>query len=128
MILLDTHTLLWAFFQKNNLPEHTRNIIEEAETVYVSVASLWEIAIKQSIGKLDLNCTIADIVQICNEEGIEILQITAQHLDQIKQLPSPHNDPFDRLIISQAMVEDLTIISKDRFFDKYDIKLVWENE
>lgn len=63
MILLDTHTLLWAFFQKNKIPEKTQKIIEETEKVYVSIVSLWEISIKQSIGKLDLTCTIEEIAK-----------------------------------------------------------------
>lgn len=92
----------------------------------MSIASLWEIAIKQSIGKLNLKCSIEDIVCICHEEGIDILQIRAEHLDIIKSLPMVHNDPFDRLIISQAIVDDLSVISKDHVFANYDIKLIWK--
>lgn len=98
MILLDTHTLLWAFFQMENIPRQTQNLIEETDKAYVSIVSLWEIAIKQSIGKLNLNCSIGDIV----------------------------HDPFDRLIISQAIVEKLSIVSKDQVFGDYDVKLIWK--
>ena len=126
MIMLDTHTLLWAFFKKDNIPDSTQKLIEETEKVYVSIASLWEISIKQSIGKLDIKSSIEEIAGICREEGIEILHIMPKHLDQIKLLPAVHNDPFDRLIISQAMIENLMVISKDHVFGDYDVKLIWD--
>lgn len=115
-----------GIFQMENIPRQTQNLIEETDKAYVSIASLWEIAIKQSIGKLNLNCSIGDIVRICEEEGIDILHIRSEHLDQIKLLPMVHNDPFDRLIISQAIVENLSIVSKDHVFGDYDVKLIWK--
>ena len=126
MIILDTHALIWALFQKGNIPVKTQQRIEVEERVLVSIVSFWEIAIKQSIGKIDLKYTISDIIEVCRKEGIDVLPIKPEHLDQIKELPMVHNDPFDRLIIAQAMIENLVIVTKDRKFTNYDVKIVWE--
>ena len=89
-------------------------------------ASLWEIAIKQSIGKLDIEVTSAELADKCAEAGIDILSITPKHLDYISKLPSIHNDPFDRLIISQAVTEGLSLVTKDEKIAKYeDVNVIW---
>ncbi len=97
----------------------------DGSRVYVSVASLWEIAIKQSINKLNIRCSIEEITVMCTKAKINILPIDAKHLDKIKELPAIHNDPFDRLIIAQAITEGMDIITKDYYIPKYDIKTVW---
>jgi PIN domain nuclease of toxin-antitoxin system len=91
----------------------------------VSIASLWEIAIKSSIGKLEIKNSLEEIAEICLENKIELLAINPLHLDQIKNLPRIHGDPFDRLIISQALAENLIIVTKDSIIPKYDVKTVW---
>ena len=84
-----------------------------------------EIAIKQSIGKLDLDFSITQIENLCNEKDIQILPIKSKHLDKLKNLPKYHGDPFDRLIISQALAENLTIITRDSTIPNYPVRTLW---
>lgn len=86
---------------------------------------MWEIAIKQSIGKLEINESIESIAQICEKEGFYILSIKPSHLDYLKKLPQIHSDPFDRLIISQAATEELAIVTKDAKLPAYGIRTLW---
>ncbi len=125
MYLLDTHTLLWALFDENSLSENAKKIILDDNDIFVSIASLWEIAIKQSIGKLQINESIETIARICDEEDFYMLSIMPVHLDYLKQLPRIHGDPFDRLIISQAVSEKLIIVTKDSKIPLYGIKTIW---
>ena len=100
MYLLDTHTLLWTLFNEESLSVNAKKVILDDNDIFVSIASLWEIAIKQSIGKLEINESIETIAQICMDEDFYLLSITPSHLDYLKMLPQIHGDPFDRLIIS----------------------------
>ena len=125
MYLMDTHTLLWALFDENSLSENVKKIILDNNDIFVSIASLWEIAIKQSIGKLQINESIETIARVCNEEDFYMLSIMPAHLDYLKQLPHIHGDPFDRLIISQAATEKLVIVTKDSKIPLYGIKTIW---
>ena len=125
MYLLDTHTLLWFLHNSPNIPEKTVNIISTEEIMYVSIVSFWEIAIKKGIGKLKLDCPIQKIETLCYEKDISILHITSKHLDTLVGLPNIHNDPFDRLLISQAMSENLSIITKDSIIPRYRVRTVW---
>lgn len=93
--------------------------------MYVSVASLWEIAIKQSLGKLDIGLTVQELAQKCEEVGISLLSIEARHLDKIKELPQIHSDPFDRLIIAQAVTEGMELVTKDEKIAQYNLKIIW---
>ena len=95
------------------------------EKIHVSIASFWEIAIKSSIGKLVIKSSISRIAETCEKEQFEILSIKPLHLDNIRQLLLIHGDPFDRLLISQAMTENLVIITKDGMIPQYDIKTIW---
>lgn len=123
--LLDTHALLWFLFDDPQLPQNTKDLICNSEKIYVSIASLWEITIKRSIGKLNIHYSASDIAKACNEKAISILGIKPIHLDEIMSLPSIHNDPFDRLIISQAKSEGMTLVSRDGKFSGYNIPLYW---
>mgnify|MGYP002626776892 CR=1 FL=1 len=125
MILLDTHALIWFMFDDTQLSDSTLKRIKNEDKVYVSVASLWEIAIKQSLGKLNISNSITDIADKCNEADIFILPIEAKHMDYIKKLPDIHHDPFDRLIISQAVTEGMTLVTKDTIIPKYDVATIW---
>ena len=89
------------------------------------MASLWEIAIKQSNGKLDLPFSPEELYTICIERDIQIKQILPSHLNQLKNLPKIHNDPFDRLIICQSLAEDIPILTHDSKIPLYPIKTVW---
>ncbi len=125
MYLLDTHTLLWYLRDSPELSKKALKIISTEDEIFVSVASLWEIAIKNSIGKLDLEFSLEKIEELCDEKDITILQINGKQLDKIKLLPKIHSDPFDRLIIAQAQTENLTIITTDSKIPKYPVKTLW---
>ena len=125
MYIIDTHALLWYLRNSLELSECAFNIINSESTIYVSVASLWEIAIKNSIGKLKLEQSITQIENLCIEKDITILPIKSKHLDLLKNLEKKHNDPFDRLIICQAKSENLCIITRDTIIPLYDIETIW---
>ncbi|MFZ4613704.1 MAG: type II toxin-antitoxin system VapC family toxin [Bacteroidia bacterium] len=91
----------------------------------MSVASLWEITIKNQIGKLTLGLSLEELFEYADRNRIEIIQISYEHLLTLSKLPIHHNDPFDRIIISQAIAENLTLVSKDKGFKKYKIKQQW---
>ncbi len=125
MFLLDTCAIIWLFSDPDSLSVKAREAIESAEKAYISIASLWEIAIKQGNGKLDLRRTISEIAEACRETNIEILNPSPLQLELLQKLPKIHGDPFDRLIIAQAKDLDLTIITSDRFIPEYDVKTLW---
>ena len=116
--LLDTNALI-LYLYRDALSAKAKAAVLSSYTVCVSVASFWEIAIKQSIGKLDITNTIEELGRICEQSGIGVLPIQNRHLDYIKALPKLHGDPFDRLIIAQAVVERLTLITRDRIIPEY---------
>jgi PIN domain nuclease of toxin-antitoxin system len=120
--LLDSHVLLWFVLgNRTRISAAMRARIEEG--ALVSVASLWEIAIKASLGKLktpeDLPARIAQL-------GFELLPITTEHAWRVRQLPHHHRDPFDRLLIAQAQIEGLPIVTADPAFTPYDVVVIWE--
>jgi len=126
-LLLDTHTFLWFIGGHHALSQLARDLIEDtANQRWLSSASLWEIAIKLSLGKLSLaqpfDPLIPDQMQL---NSIEILAIKVEHLAQVAKLPFHHRDPFDWLLIAQAMVEQMPIVSLDRAFDAYPIQRFW---
>ena len=125
MYILDTHTLLWYLRDSDELSNTAKKIINEAEYVCTSAASLWEIAIKHSIGKLDLEFSISQIEELCSDKDIYILPIKGIHLDELDKLPKHHNDPFDRLIICQAIAENMTIITRDTIIPTYSVNTLW---
>lgn len=123
--LLDTHTFLWFVTGNFKISNQIRIQIENNDNL-ISLASVWEIAIKSSIGKLNLGISIEQLV---NEQilgnGIEILNITTEHIALVANLPLHHRDPFDRLIIAQGIVEKIPIIGTDKVFDLYEIQRLW---
>jgi PIN domain nuclease of toxin-antitoxin system len=125
-VLLDTHAFLWFIDDDPQLSLAAKTLMESEVDLLLSVASLWEIAIKVSIGKLDLpksfDLFVPEQLQI-NE--IEVLPIELLHLSVVASLPLYHRDPFDRLLISQSMVEELLIISTDKVFDQYGVNRSW---
>ncbi len=124
-VLLDTHVLVWYLEGNTNLSRSQRELIVKPETeVFVSVASLWEIAIKTSIGKLKLTRSLTDVLQQLSSQSIELLHIAPGHVLQVASLPFHHRDPFDRMIIAQAKVEFLSIISNDLEFKSYGAKMI----
>lgn len=125
MVLLDTHTLIWYMFDSSKLSEAASDRIRDEEKVYYSMVSLWEISIKQNIGKLDLDCSMVELAEKCEEAGLTILNIIPEHVEGIKNLPDHHNDPFDRLLIAQASIERLGFVTKDTTIPLYDIETIW---
>ena len=126
MYLLDTNALLYFLYDSGKLSKKASEVIYlNDEKISVSIVSMWEIAIKSSIGKLEIRSSISKIAETCEREQIDILSIKPFHLDEIKRLPPIHGDPFDRLIISQAITENLVIITKDGTIPQYDVKVLW---
>jgi PIN domain nuclease of toxin-antitoxin system len=122
-LLVDSHALLWHLLDDPRLtPGPTARIEADDAEVLVSVASFWEIAIKAALGKLEAP---EDLPRRVEEFGFEPLAIAAEHAWAVRQLPHHHRDPFDRLLIAQAQVEGLTILTMDPAFDAYDVKVVW---
>lgn len=123
--LLDTHTFIWLTEDSPRLPNNLREIIDFADLVYVSIASLWEISIKLKLGKLSLKQSYESIgVTIANSD-ILLLPIAFEDTAQLLNLPLHHRDPFDRILISQAMNHALSVVSDDSVFDTYPIQRVW---
>ena len=124
-VLLDTHVLVWYLEGNPNISRTKRELIVKPETeVFVSMVSLWEIAIKSSIGKLKLTRPLTDILQQLSSQSIDILNFAPGHVLQVSTLPFHHRDPFDRMIIAQAKVEFLSIITNDNQFADYGVKLI----
>lgn len=125
--LLDTHTFLWFINNSNALPESTFNLLESDVELLLSIASLWEIAIKVNIGKLTLPKEYGEFMEEqLNANDVKILPISLSHLDLLSTLPLHHRDPFDRVIIAQSLTENLTVISKDTAFNAYGISQIWK--
>ena len=124
--ILDTHTLIWFGNNDSLLSDPAFAIIEkDANECYISISSLWEMTIKSGLGKLELKLDLNGFEQLLLNNNINILPITIDHLRTYKKLPLIHKDPFDRLIISQAIADELTIISKDKILEKYGVRVVW---
>jgi PIN domain nuclease of toxin-antitoxin system len=125
-VLLDTHIFLWWDNDIDRLSEQAKSICQDsANTLILSVASVWEMQIKQNLGKLDLRLPLSDLVEDQRKtNGIEILSITLPHVLALEALPRHHKDPFDRLLIAQANVEDLNVLTIDPMFKQYDAKLI----
>jgi len=124
--LLDTHTLIWFLNGDENLSLKARKAIESSEAAnFVSIASLWEMTIKISLGRLELNTSFEQIGEEINNNNFKMLPISFQDTLTISSLPFHHRDPFDRLLIAQSLNNDFILISKDKFFDSYRIKTIW---
>lgn len=124
-VLIDTHILLWHMDDNSRLKTKYKEIIEnEDNEVYVSKASIWEIAIKLSVGKLELERPILEFENYFKRELFREIDLTHRDFDIVSKLPFHHNDPFDRLIISQAINRNFTIITDDPQFKKYPVQLL----
>ena len=124
--LLDTHVLIWYFEDSQRLPKEMAELIDNPiNYVYISSASLWEIAIKMSLGKLNLSLSLNQLLENISNRDFQILQIKDNYLMKLFDLPFIHKDPFDRLLISTALAENLTIITIDENIQKYDVPWIW---
>ena len=118
--LIDTHILLWYMVGDRRITRGTRKIIEDDKNVlFLSNVSLWEITIKESIGKLILKGSLKDLKNFLDEKGIKIIEFDIDDLEKLQSLPFHHQDPFDRLIVSQAMTKSLEIITNDKQVEIY---------
>jgi PIN domain nuclease of toxin-antitoxin system len=126
-LLLDTHSFLWFIMGSPKLSERVRALIEDdGNDKLLSIASLWEIAIKQSLGKLSLGIPFEVLIpQQLSVNGIGLLNIKIDHIAVVSTLPFHHRDPFDRLLVAQAMIERLPILSADSAFDAYLVARLW---
>lgn len=124
--LLDTHSFLWFVNNDSQLSHSACHVIQTSKTVYISMASIWEIGIKYKSGKLILPTDFSHFIpyHIYNN-AFEILPISFEHIAKINTLDFFHRDPFDRLIIAQAIYEKLILISKDSKFSDYPVQLYW---
>lgn len=126
--LLDTHALLWFINGDTQLSDYARQQIENLDNKrLISTASIWEMAIKVSIGKLKIGLPFTELYTAhIQGNAIELLEINPKHLDILKSLPFHHKDPFDRLIISQSISENIPVLSQDVLFDKYEtVQRLW---
>ena len=118
--IIDTHILLWYMKGDSRISTETEEKIENfSNNIWISNASLWEMAVKVNIGKLELNGNLKDIKNYIDEKGIHLIEFDAEDLDMLQRLPFHHQDPFDRLIIAQTKAKSLEIISNDWQVNKY---------
>jgi PIN domain nuclease of toxin-antitoxin system len=127
-MLLDTHTLLWFLNNDSRLPVSVKQKIEETELVFVSSISIWEIAIKINIGKLNIQISFETIKE--NMNALNIQELPIEFDDSLAYISLPilkeHKDPFDRMIVAQAMRRSLTLVSADKKLDSYSVTKFWE--
>ena len=124
-ILLDTHVALWAITDNENLSNKARELIlAPRSTVWVSTVSLWEITIKHSLGRGDMPVSGRDALHYFNQAGYRVLSIEPEHALAVEELPSHHQDPFDRLLIAQALVEPMRLITQDAAVARYNDTII----
>lgn len=125
-LLLDSHTFLWWNNEPEKLSARVLGMCKDPENMLlISVASIWELQIKFQLGKLRLHTSLAEIIRQEQENGIEILPVEPAHIFALDSLPDHHKDPFDRLLIAQAIVEEATLLSADPLIAQYPVSVEW---
>jgi len=126
-VLLDTHVFLWWVEGDRALPAKARAVVADRENeCLISLASVWELAIKAGLGKLKLAFPVKRyVVEHAAANGFRMLDIRMEHIGRVETLPPHHGDPFDRLLIAQAIEEKLPVVSADPVFRKYGVKRIW---
>ena len=117
-LLLDTHVILWWLMDDDTLSADTKELIDTETDVFISAASVWEIAIKQALGKLIVS---SDLIDVIDRSGLGELPIRSRHAVEAGSLPPLHRDPFDRMLVAQARCEDLTLLTRDSQVLRYDV-------
>jgi len=121
-LLLDTHVLLWWLDDNPSLLIKAKEAIADGgNIVFISVATIWEIRIKQALGKLKIPANFRNVLE---QQAFEMLSITADHAHLIGELPAHHRDPFDRMLIAQALFEGFTLITRDSLFKRYKVSTI----
>ena len=125
-LLLDTHTFIWWDSEPSRLsPDALQACQNQANTIMLSVVSVWEMQIKTQLGKLKLNISLAELIRNQQQvNGIQILSMTLNHVFALEGLPVHHKDPFDRLLIAQANVEEAVLVSSDSAFSEYSVQVL----
>lgn len=124
-LLLDTHTLLWALSEPEKLPSRVKEAIASSgNAVYVSAVNTWELAVKAALGRVEL--PFADLERAIEDAGFAELAMTIAHSLRIRDLPRHHRDPFDRLLVAQAVHEALTLVTRDPAIRSYPVRTLWE--
>ena len=121
-LLLDTHVVLWWREDSDRITKAARRTIASADDVLVSAVSGWEVALKLGVGKLKLAHSFRWMV---NDSGFAELPVAFAHTEHVATLPRHHGDPFDRMLVAQAQVENATLVTHDRQFKPYDVRVVW---
>ncbi|NUR97772.1 MAG: type II toxin-antitoxin system VapC family toxin [Kribbellaceae bacterium] len=120
-LLLDTHVLLWWAQDTDDLSDELKERIDTELEVYVSAATMWELSIKAAAGKIELP---DDLAEWAEQSGLRALPIDMTHAVLAGMLPMIHRDPFDRMLVAQALAEKLTLVTRDRFIQKYDVPIL----
>lgn len=124
-LLLDTHVALWAITDSPKLPRKAREMIQSSRTtVWVSAASVWEIAIKHALGRGDMPVSSQDAVGYFRESGYRLLGVEAEHAVAVEELPAHHQDPFDRILVAQALVEPMRLMTHDALVALYSEAII----
>ena len=126
-LLLDTHALIWWVINTAQLsPQALSLMLDRRNEIFLSLVSIWEMQLKIQIGKLQLPLPLSQIVEEQQRlNGLQLLSITPEHIYALNQLPFHHKDPFDRLLIAQAMTENLPLLSADTVFPAYPVQIIW---
>jgi PIN domain nuclease of toxin-antitoxin system len=126
-LLLDTHTFIWADLSPQKLSQSCQDLLlDRNNTLLLSLASVWEMQIKYQLGKLNLRLPLPDLIREQQEvNNIQLLRIELDHIWGLDNLENHHRDPFDRILISQSIVENMPIVSDDRMFDQYPVQRLW---
>jgi PIN domain nuclease of toxin-antitoxin system len=126
-LLLDTHAFIWLDIAQNQLSSSARQALQDPENIlYLSLASVWEMQLKTQLGKLQLNASLGDTLASQQQaNAVQSLPIDLSHILALSNLPYHHQDPFDRLLIAQAQVETLTIVTNDPKIQLYNISYLW---
>ncbi|MBU2829112.1 twitching motility protein PilT [Acidithiobacillus ferrooxidans] len=124
-LLLDTQVALWAITDSPNLPQKARDMIQSPRTtVWVSAANVWEIAIKHALGRGDMPVSSQDAVRYFQESGYRFLPIEAEHAVAVEELPAHHQDPFDRILVAQALAEPMRLMTHDPLVALYSDTII----
>lgn len=123
---MDTHTFIWYDDEPTRLSSKALSLIDDkANTILLSLVSIWEIQIKLQLGKLNLRAPFKQVIEEQQANQIELLPIEVSHILAVGQLPLHHRDPFDRLLIAQAQIENIPLLSHDPIFAAYPVQVIW---
>ncbi|HTY50523.1 MAG TPA: type II toxin-antitoxin system VapC family toxin [Steroidobacteraceae bacterium] len=119
-LLLDTHVALWAITDSSKLPKKARELIEShSASIWISAASIWEIAIKHGLDRRDMPVSSRDAMEYFRESGYRFLPVAAEHAVAVEALPDHHRDPFDRMLVAQALIEPMRLMTHDAVVARY---------